>query len=337
MYHPVISDVEGLEISAAERALFSEFPPYGFILFKRNCENSEQIRALTSEMREIIGFDNAPILIDQEGGRVARLGQPNWPVYPSAEVYSKLYETNPDLASSAVQVQAQLMADELLKVGISVNCYPVADLLYSGADKVIGDRAYGDCPNKVSVLAHSAAQGTINGGIIPMMKHLPGHGRADVDSHKELPVVRASLDDLNKADFIPFSYLSYLPCAMTAHVIYTAIDPINCATVSKTVISDIIRDKIGFKGVLFSDDLSMKALSGRPEKNALDALSAGCDLAVHCNGDILERRAVLEATADNLLERENRLNYFFNQKVKSVDVDYNKLYHWLLETVKGYE
>tara|TARA_R110002096_G_scaffold428927_1_gene641196 strand:- start:23750 stop:24763 length:1014 start_codon:yes stop_codon:yes gene_type:complete len=337
MYHPVISDVQGYELSVDERALFKEFRPYGFILFQRNCQNPEQLKALTDEMREIVGHDDAPILIDQEGGRVARLRPPHWPVYPAAGVYSKLYETNPDLATAAVQVHASLMADNLSGVGVSVDCYPVADLLYRGADKVIGDRAYGDHPNKVSILARAAAEGMLAGGIIPVMKHLPGHGRADVDSHKKLPVVDASLDDLKKTDFIPFAALNDLPCAMTAHVIYTAIDPDNCATVSKKVIRDIIRDEIGFSGVLFSDDLSMKALSGAPEKNALDALSAGCDLALHCNGTLSERRAVLEATADQMLGRENRLNYFFVQKREPREIDHDKLYRWLLDVVKGYE
>lgn len=337
MYHPVISDVEGLELSADERALFNEFRPYGFILFQRNCQSPEQLKALTDEMCEIVGHENTPILIDQEGGRVARLRQPHWPDYPAAGVYSKLYETNPDLATAAVQVHASLMADDLSKVGVSVDCYPVADLLYDGADKVIGDRAYGDRPSKVSILARAAAEGMIAGGIIPVMKHLPGHGRADVDSHKKLPVVDASLDDLKKTDFIPFAALNDLPCAMTAHVIYSAIDPDNCATVSKTVISDIIRDEIGFSGVLFSDDLSMKALSGTSEQNTLDALSAGCDLALHCNGTLTERRAVLAATADQMLGRENRLNYFFAQKREPRDIDHDKLYRWLSDVVKGYE
>lgn len=337
MYHPVISDVQGLEFSADERALFRECRPYGFILFQRNCQSPEQLKALTDEMRDIVGHENTPILIDQEGGRVARLREPHWQNYPAAGVYSILYETNPELATAAVQVHASLMACALSKVGVSVDCYPVADLLYEGADKVIGDRAYGEGPNKVSILARAAAESMIAGGVTPIMKHLPGHGRADVDSHKKLPLVEASLDDLQNTDFIPFAALSDLPCAMTAHVIYTAIDADHCATVSKTVINDIIREEIGFSGVLFSDDLSMKALSETPEKNALAALSAGCDLALHCNGTLAERRAVLEATADQKLGFENRLNYFFTQKREPRDIDHDKLYHWLSDVIKGYE
>ncbi|MCB2092204.1 MAG: beta-N-acetylhexosaminidase [Alphaproteobacteria bacterium] len=337
MFHPVITDVEGLEISAEERALFKEFRPYGFILFQRNCDNPDQVKKLTDQMKEIIGNPDAPILIDQEGGRVARLKPPHWPNYPAAGAYSKLYDDNPELAAAAVQVHARLIASDLLNVGVNVDCFPVADIFYEGADKVIGDRAYGDYAEKVTRLARAAAEGMIAGGVTPVIKHIPGHGRADVDSHKSLPRVDTALDELKKTDFIPFRKLNDFPCAMTAHVIYSAIDSEKCATVSRKIIGDIIRGEIAFRGVLFSDDLSMKALNKAPEQNALDALEAGCDLALHCNGNLEARHAVLKATIDKKLEAENRLDYFFKKKRISSEIDHDQLYDWLSGVMKGYE
>jgi len=337
MYHPVITDVQGLEISADERALFNEFRPYGFILFQRNCDTPEQVKALTDEMREIIGHDEAPILIDQEGGRVARLKPPHWPRYPAAGAYASLYDVNPDLATAAVQVHARLMAADLNNVGVTVDCYPVADLLFEGADKIIGDRAYGEQASKVSVLARAAAEGMIAGGIIPIIKHIPGHGRADVDSHLSLPMVDTSLDELMTSDFIPFQQLNDIPCAMTAHVIYSAIDEKRCATISSKVITEIVRGEIGFEGVLFSDDISMKALEKKPYENALEALAAGCDLALHCNGTLEERRDVLFATKDMLLGTENRLNPYFAKKRQAREIEKDDLYNWLLDVVKEFE
>ncbi|MCP5382112.1 MAG: beta-N-acetylhexosaminidase [Kordiimonadaceae bacterium] len=337
MFHPVITDVEGLVISAEERALFKEFRPYGFILFQRNCDNPDQVKNLTDQMKEVIGNPDAPILIDQEGGRVARLKPPHWPIYPAAGTYSKFYDVNPELAAAAVQVHARLIASDLIKIGINVDCFPVADIYYEGADKVIGDRAYGDNANKVTTLARAAAEGMIAGGVTPVIKHIPGHGRADVDSHKSLPKVDTTLDELKKTDFIPFRKLNDFPCAMTAHVIYSAIDSENCATISRKIIGEIIRGEIAFRGVLFSDDLSMKALNKAPEQNARDALAAGCDLALHCNGTLEERRAVLNATTDKQLSAENRLDYFFKKKRISSEIDHDQLYDWLSDVIKGYE
>lgn len=337
MYHPVISDVQGLKISADERALFNEYRPYGFILFQRNCDTPEQVKALTDEMREIVGHEDVPILIDQEGGRVARLRPPHWPRYPAAGAYSKLYDVNSELAIAAVQVHASLMAADLNRAGVTVDCYPVADLLFDGADKIIDDRAYGAEPNKVSALARAAAEGMIAGGVTPILKHAPGHGRADVDSHLSLPVVDAPLDELRKTDFIPFQRLNDIPCAMTAHVIYSVIDDKQCATISAKVIKDIIRGEIGFEGVLFSDDITMKALEKAPEVNALDALAAGCDLALHCNGSLEERRNVLIATKDLLLGTENRLNPYFAKKRQAREIECDKLYGWLLDVIEEFE
>ena len=335
MRHPVITDVEGLEISADEKALFNEFRPYGFILFQRNCDNPDQVRALTDQMREIVGDNDTPILIDQEGGRVARLRPPHWKEYPAAGTYAKLYNTNPDLAVAAVQVHARLMASDLINIGVNVDCYPDADLLYEGADKVIGDRSYGSTSAQVSTLARAAAEGMIAGGVLPVVKHLPGHGRADVDSHLSLPVVDTCKDLLRETDFVPFKRLNDLPCAMTAHVVFSDIDNQNCATVSAKVINDVIRDEIGFNGILFSDDLSMKALKGTPAENAVDALEAGCDLALHCNGTLEERRSVLEATIDKKANPDDDRWDNFKKKRPPSDIDFDELYGWLMEVVKG--
>jgi beta-N-acetylhexosaminidase len=337
MFKPVISDVEGLEISADEKALFEEFRPFGFILFQRNCDNPDQVKALVAQMKECIGNDNAPILIDQEGGRVARLRPPHWKRYPAAGVYSRLYETNPDLATAAVQVHASLMAADLTALGINVDCFPDADIFYEGADKVIGDRSYGERPQKVAILARAAAEGMISSGVIPVMKHLPGHGRADVDSHKTLPVVNAKIDELRETDFIPFKRLNDLPCAMTAHVVFNDIDAKKCATISKNVIKNIIRKEIGFKGVLFSDDLSMRALSDDPAKNATNALKAGCDLAVHCNGTLEERYSVLKTVKSLKEAEEHRLKAIFAKRRTPMEINEEKLYAWLIDVVKEYE
>ncbi|MBL4603477.1 MAG: beta-N-acetylhexosaminidase [Emcibacteraceae bacterium] len=334
MYHPVITDVEGLDISDEERALFKEFRPFGFILFQRNCQSPEQVKKLTDQMRDCVSNDDIPIMIDQEGGRVTRLRPPHWRKYPSAEFYANLYEINSELAISAVKAHASLMADDLLNVGINIDCYPVADLLYAGADKIIGDRAYGEQPEKVSILARAAAEGMLSGGVTPIMKHIPGHGRADVDTHLELPVVTTPIDVLRDSDFIPFKNLNDLPCAMTAHVIYSQIDKARCATISPTVIKDIIRGEIGFEGVLISDDLSMKALKNSPEQNALDALNAGCDLALHCNGTLKERRAVLEATKGLKLEEENRIFDIFKKTKILQNINSEQLYSWLMDVVE---
>lgn len=337
MYKPVISDVEGLEISAEEKALFQEYRPIGFILFQRNCDNPDQVRKLVRQMRDCITNDDAPILIDQEGGRVARLRPPHWNRYPAAGTYSALYESNPELATAAVQVHASLMAADLVDLGINVDCFPDADLFYDGADKVVGDRSYGDDPNKVAVLAGAAADAMIAGGVIPVMKHLPGHGRADVDSHKSLPIVDTKLADLRRTDFSPFRKLSNLPCAMTAHVVYSDIDNKKCATISKKIIKKIIRGEIGFEGILISDDLSMKALGDDPVQNALNALKAGCDLALHCNGTLEERHAVLRAVKSLNPRKEKRLTDIFAKKREPRKVEYDKLYAWLMDIVKEYE
>lgn len=281
----------GLELDDAEKRFFREARPWGFILFARNVSDPEQLRRLTSSLRETVGRD-APILIDQEGGRVQRLRPPHWRAWPAARSYGEIHERDPERAIRAAELGAELMAAELRDVGITVDCLPVLDVRASGAHEVIGDRAYGGDPDIVTALGRAAAEGLLAGGVVPVVKHMPGHGRAGADSHKHLPVVDAPLQELEARDFAPFRALRHLPLAMTAHVVYTALDPDNPATLSKTVIGDAIRGAIGFDGLLMSDDLSMKALKGSFGARTKAAFAGGCDLVLHCNGGMAEMEAV---------------------------------------------
>jgi beta-N-acetylhexosaminidase len=272
----------GTALTADEIAFFRDARPWGFILFGRNVETPEQVRALVDRMRDAIAEADAPVLIDQEGGRVQRLKAPHWPKYPAGRVYGSL-----------------------AALGINVDCLPVLDVPEPGAHDVIGDRAYGEAPETVASLGRAAAEGLMAGGVLPVMKHIPGHGRAHADSHLSLPTVEAPLADLER-DFAPFIANADLPLAMTSHVVYAAIDPDQPATTSKTVIGDIIRGRIGFDGLLMTDDLSMKALSGGFAERARDALAAGCDVILHCNGDPAEMRAVAEGASTLSVEAQRR-------------------------------
>ena len=293
-FSPVIFGISGTVLSADEREFFAKIRPYGYILFARNCENPAQIKELTLSLQEISGQGRGlPILIDQEGGRVARLKPPHFPEFPPAAYFAKIAETDLEAAKIATYDNAKKIADILLELGITVNCAPLADIPLKGAHDIIGDRAFGDNPAQVIALARAFADGLIAGGVTPVLKHIPGHGRAVADSHMELPVVNTSLEELRKTDFMPFKALSDLPMAMTAHVLFTAIDPQNMATVSPAAIR-LIREEIGFKGVLMSDDLSMKAMRGSFSERARAVLSAGCDLVLHCNGDMAEMKQVAE-------------------------------------------
>jgi beta-N-acetylhexosaminidase len=280
----------GPRLSDEERAFFRNARPWGFILFRRNIENPDQVRALTEALRACLGHPDAPILIDQEGGRVQRLGPPHWPVYPSGRAYDQLA---PPLRQEMARLGARLIANDLAAVGINVDCLPVLDVPLVGAHDVIGDRAYAATPEGVASLGRAAAEGLLAGGVLPVIKHIPGHGRAGADSHKALPVVEASLAELEAVDFAPFRALADMPMAMTAHVVYTALDPTHPATTSPRVIGEIIRGAIGFQGLLMSDDISMKALSGDLSGLARTSLAAGCDVVLHCNGDMMEMQAVV--------------------------------------------
>jgi len=284
-----ISGCASRTLSGEEIRFFSANRPWGLILFKRNIDSPTQVRELTGAFREIVGRADAPVLIDQEGGRVQRLAPPHWPDFPAAE---KLAGTADDKA--AVGLGARLIANELVGLGINVDCLPVADLRFPGAHDVIGDRAYGSDPAVVATLARAAAEGLMAGGVLPVVKHIPGHGRAMADSHLELPKVSAPRAELDRTDFEAFRLLADLPLAMTAHVIYEAVDPVLPATISPVVVRDVIRTHIGFDGLLMTDDVSMKALSGGIGENTSLAFAAGCDLALHCNGNLDEMRKVAQ-------------------------------------------
>src|SRR5215831_20058053 len=289
-----ITGLSGTTLTAAERAFLREREPWGFIIFARNVETPSQLSRLLASVRDAVGRD-APVLVDQEGGRVQRLGPPHWPSYPPGAAYARLYDSDAAQGTKAAYLGARLIAADLAAVGIDVDCLPVADVPVSGADSVIGDRAYGESADKVAVLARAVADGLFAGGVLPVLKHIPGHGRASADSHRALPVVETEEATLRKTDFAAFQALRDLPLGMTAHVVYTAIDPIAPATTSVTLIRDVIRGWLGFDGLLMSDDISMGALSGSIEARARAAIAAGCDVVLHCNGELDEMRAVASA------------------------------------------
>jgi len=277
----------GAWLTDDERAFFRDANPAGFILFQRNCENPDQTRELVAVLRDCVGRADAPVLIDQEGGRVARLKPPQWRDHPAAAVLARTRTPR-----AAVFLAARLIAHDLAGLGITVDCAPVLDLLMPGADAIIGDRAFGTRPREVADLGRGFCEGLLAGGVLPVLKHIPGHGRATVDSHKALPVVDAPKAVLEAADFVPFKDLADMPWAMTAHIVYRAIDPEHPATLSRRLIAETIRASIGFDGVLISDDLSMAALPGALPLRAKGAIAAGCDLVLHCNGDWVEMTAI---------------------------------------------
>ena len=295
MPNAVIFGLSGPVLSDRERRFFAQSDPLGFILFARNCEAPEQLRTLVESLREVVGREDAPILIDQEGGRVARLGPPHWRQAPPAAPFGALAQRDLERAKQAVRLNAHLIGSELTALGIDVDCAPVLDVPVPGSHDIIGDRAYSTDPALVGMLGRASVEGFLEAGVIPVVKHVPGHGRASVDSHLDLPVVQTPLDELRRTDFVPFAALADAPWAMTAHVVYSAIDPDQPATISRKVVETIIRREIGFDGVLVSDDLGMKALSGEVGDRAAAALAAGCDVALHCGGAMDEMQAVAAA------------------------------------------
>lgn len=288
-----ITGCAGTGFSPAEVDFLRDAAPWGLILFRRNIETPEQVASLVRAFRQIVGRENAPVLIDQEGGRVQRLAPPHWPVYPPAQVFADRADAgDTEGAAEAARLGARLMAEDLAALGINVDCVPCADLRLPEGHGIIGDRAYGETPAQVAHLARAASEGLMSGGVLPVLKHIPGHGRARADSHESLPVVETARDVLEATDFEPFRLLADLPLGMTAHVVYAAIDAERPATTSPRVIEEIIRGHIGFNGALMSDDLSMGALSGSLASRAEASFAAGCDLALHCNGRLDEMAQV---------------------------------------------
>ena len=286
-----ITGLSGLNVSANERAFLREAQPWGLIIFKRNVNTPQQVTELTKSFRDAVGWA-APVLVDQEGGRVQRLGPPHWPIFPPGARYGAIYDRDVASGLAAARLGGHLIAAELSVLGIDVDCLPLADVLAPGGDPVIGDRAYGTEPGKVAAIAGAIAQGLLAGGVLPVLKHLPGHGRASVDSHAKLPVVDTARATLESTDFAAFRPLASLPLGMTAHVVFSAIDPVAPATTSVTMVREVIRGFIGFRGLLMSDDVSMKALSGTIAERSRAAFAAGCDVVLHCNGDLNEMSAV---------------------------------------------
>jgi beta-N-acetylhexosaminidase len=293
-----ITGVTGPELSAAEREFIRTERPWGFILFKRNIDTPAQVAHLVRELREAAGDPEAPVLIDQEGGRVQRLGPPNWPVYPAGAVFGALYDIDPKLGLEAGRLSARLIADDLIQLGVTVDCLPLADVPVEGADAVIGNRAYGTAPAKVAAIARAVTEGLQQGGILPVLKHIPGHGRATADTHFKLPEVVTAEEELERTDFAAFRPLAELPMAMTAHVVFSALDPAHPATTSATIIRQVIRGVIGFQGLLMSDDVSMNALAGSIAERTRAIIAAGCDMVLHCNGKLEEMRDVARETPE---------------------------------------
>jgi beta-N-acetylhexosaminidase len=294
---PILSMIvgcSGFVLTAQELEFYRDANPWGFILFKRNIDNPEQVKALTAQMRACVGRNDAPVLIDQEGGRVQRMGPPYWPKYPSGRELGAIYAQDPVKGRELCRQNSLKMAHDLLQLGINVDCLPVLDVPVKGAHDVIGDRAYSYNAETVAILGRAAAEGLLAGGVMPVIKHIPGHGRAGADSHHNLPIVTASRNALMKQDFVPFQALADMPAAMSAHVVFTSIDKDAPATTSRKVIRTIIRGKIGFDGLLMSDDLSMKALIGTFKERTEACFAAGIDIGLHCNGNMEEMRAVAE-------------------------------------------
>tara|TARA_R110001599_G_scaffold10093_5_gene49951 strand:+ start:27622 stop:28641 length:1020 start_codon:yes stop_codon:yes gene_type:complete len=278
---PAVFGVAGLSLTASEKDFFRDSDPAGYIIFGRNIESKAQLRALTDELRAIHGRDDLAILIDQEGGRVARMQEPIWPRFPAGEVFDKIYDIAPATAIEAARLNAQAIAVSMREVGITVDCLPLLDVRQPDADNVIGDRALGSEPMRVAALGRAILDGLQRGGVVGVVKHLPGHGRTSVDTHKALPTVTASDEEL-ELDLAPFKTLNKAVMGMTGHLLFTAWDPETPSTLSKTVVQDIIRDRIGFDGLLFTDDLDMEALSGTVPERAERAQAAGCDIALNC-------------------------------------------------------
>ena len=286
-----ICGLAGPTLSADEERFLRAAEPWGLIVFARNLESPVQLARLTASARNALGR-NAAILVDQEGGRVQRLGPPHWPSYPPGATYGRLYDQSAEKGERAAYIGACLIAADLVTVGIDVDCLPIADVPVAGASTIIGDRAYGQTPGKVAAIARCVAEGLLSRGVLPVLKHIPGHGRATIDSHGGLPIVETDRSTLEASDFAAFRPLADLPLGMTAHVVYTAIDHLAPATTSVTVIRDVIRGGINFSGLLMSDDISMGALSGSLESRSRAAIAAGCDLVLHCTGDLDEMAAV---------------------------------------------
>lgn len=335
MPRAVIVGLSGTALTSDEAAFLARTEPCGVIVFARNIASPDQLRTLLDDCRNATGGAELLTLVDQEGGRVRRLRPPAFRDLPAAGRFAELYERAPDNACEAARAIGELTAADLRAVGLDTNCVPCADVPVEGADAVIGDRAYGHEPEQVARLALAVAEGHLAGGVLPVVKHIPGHGRADADSHLALPVVRASEAALDATDFAAFRALAHLPAAMTAHVVYTAIDPGLPASTSPRVLDRIVRGAIGFDGLLMCDDLSMKALSGTLGERAAAVIAAGCDVALHCNGNLAEMEEIAAAVPHMEgapLDRFSRCTAVTSAAMEAIVPDRSSAaVHWLMQ------
>ncbi|WP_294354966.1 beta-N-acetylhexosaminidase [uncultured Sphingomonas sp.] len=313
---PVIFGLSGPILSTDERAFFAEARPAGYILFKRNVETREQLRAMTDSLRELEGREDVAILIDQEGGRVARLGPPEWPSFPAGPAFDALYERAPMSGIEAARANAHALALTLAEVGVTVNCLPLLDVARADTTEAIASRAYGREPMRVAAMGRATLEGLRAGGVVGVVKHMPGHGRALADSHYHLPTVTASAEELEE-DLAPFRTLAGAPMGMTSHIVYQAWDADRPATLSRIVIQQIIRERIGFQGLLMTDDIDMKALSGTPAEKAAGAIAAGCDVVLDCWARMNEMQAIAAALPDITLRGRERLDAAMSSVGKS--------------------
>lgn len=304
---PVVFGMSGLSLTSDEKTFFKDSDPAGYIIFGRNIDSKEQLRSLTDELRALHGRDDVAILIDQEGGRVARMQEPIWPKFPAGEVFDKLYDVAPATAIEAARLNAQAIANSLSEVGITVDCLPLLDVRQPDANNVIGDRALGSEPLRVAALGRAILDGLQRGGVVGVVKHMPGHGRTSVDTHKALPTVTASDAEL-EMDLAPFKALKDAPMGMTGHLLFTAWDAEVPSTLSETVVQNIIRDRIGFDGLLFTDDLDMEALSGSVPERAVRAQKAGCDIALNCWAKMDDMIGIVEGLTDMTVKTRQRLD-----------------------------
>ena len=320
---PVIFSCAGVTLRTYEEAFFRHIQPFGFMIFRRNCESPEQVRRLVDALKVTSHRTDTPILIDQEGGRVARLQPPWWPRYSASSILGSIALRAPEKANHLAWLQGLSFATVLRPLGVTINCAPVCDLAQQGSHEVIGDRALSRDPELVSQLAEHLCYGMLEGGILPVLKHMPGHGRARCDSHIQRPVVDVSLETLKRTDFQPFYRLSHMPLGMVAHIVYTALDPNRPGSISPLVI-DSIRQEIGFDGLLMSDDITMGALSGTPQQRVRDTLLAGCDIALHCDANFEAMKEIAEVVPRITPKTQQRW-----QKVQAVLQT-----HWLKPSMK---
>lgn len=330
----VIFSCEGTVLTAAEKAFFESEKPFGFILFARNIDTPDQVRTLISDLRACVGWSDAPVLVDQEGGRVQRLRAPHWFNAPSFGKIATLYERDNAAGRRAAEITTRLIAADLLSTGFSVNCSPCLDLGLPQTSAVIGDRSFGGDPDQVVALSQVVADTYMACGIMPVIKHIPGHGRGTVDSHLELPVVSASHQDLAASDFGPFKQMRHIPWGMTAHIVYEALDPEYPATQSKRMVEEIIRGEIGFDGLLLTDDLNMQALKGSLADRAQRAISAGVDIVLHCSGKLPEMKEVVGACPALTLDAVRRIEAGASQIKDPVSFDVAGLKNELADLVE---